>query len=119
MPMLNEALITALWPYVFIAIAGWLATDIWRWMGVLLGNRIREDSVWLIWVRSVAIALVAAVVARLILFPTGHLEMTPVALRVGAVIAGFSVFLLTGQRVLVGILTAEAVLIAGIVLLPL
>ncbi|WP_419913321.1 AzlD domain-containing protein [Hoeflea sp.] len=116
--MLTEPLMTAIWPYIFIAVAGWLATDIWRWLGVLLGNRIREDSVWLVWVRSVAIALVAAVVARLILFPTGFLETTPVALRVGAVIIGFAVFLLTRQRVLVGILTAEAVLIGGIFLLP-
>ena len=116
--MVNAPLIDAIWPYIFIAIAGWLATDIWRWMGVLLGSRIREDSVWLIWVRSVAIALVAAVVARLILFPTGYLETTPVALRVGAVVSGFAVFLLTGQKALAGILAAEVVLIGGIVLLP-
>ena len=25
------------WPYLFIAIAGWLGTDIWRWLGVLVG----------------------------------------------------------------------------------
>jgi hypothetical protein len=32
------------WPYAFIAVAGWLATDIWRWLGVLIGNRLKEDS---------------------------------------------------------------------------
>lgn len=116
--MAAETLIETLWPYVFIAIAGWLATDIWRWLGVLLGNRIAEDSVWLIWVRSVATALVAAVVARLILFPTGVLETTPVALRVAAVIIGFLVFLISHQKILAGIVTAEAVLIGGILLFP-
>jgi hypothetical protein len=24
----------AWWPYIFIAVAGWLATDLWRWLGV-------------------------------------------------------------------------------------
>ncbi|MCP4317148.1 MAG: AzlD domain-containing protein [Hyphomicrobiales bacterium] len=114
----TETLTETLWPYVFIAIAGWLVTDIWRWLGVLLGNRMAEDSVWLIWVRSVATALVAAVVARLILFPTGALEATPVALRVAAVIIGFVVFLVARQKIFAGILTAEAVLIGGIFLLP-
>ncbi|MEX3009131.1 AzlD domain-containing protein [Hoeflea sp. TYP-13] len=106
-----------LWPYLFIAIAGWLATDIWRWLGVLLGNRISEDSVWLIWVRSVATALVAAVVARLILFPTGVLEATPVSLRIAAVATGFVVFLIARQKIFAGILTAEAVLLGGIYLM--
>lgn len=32
------------WAYAFIAIAGWLATDIWRWLGVIAGNKLRDDS---------------------------------------------------------------------------
>ncbi len=65
------------WGFVFIAIAGWLATDIWRWLGVLAGNRLDESSEALNWVRAVATALVAAVVAKLIIFPTGTLEQSP------------------------------------------
>lgn len=61
-------------PYLFIAIAGWLATDLWRWLGVLAGNRLKEDSEALYWVRAVATALVMAVTAKLIVFPTGTLE---------------------------------------------
>ena len=57
-------------PYLFIAIAGWLATDLWRWLGVLAGNRLKEDSEALHWVRAVATALVMAVTAKLIVFPT-------------------------------------------------
>ncbi len=102
------------WPFLFIAIAGWLATDIWRWLGVLIGNRLQDDSPALVWIRAVATALVAAVIARLVLFPAGALEATPVALRVGATAIGFIVFLAAKQRVLVGILVAEAVLVTGI-----
>ncbi len=50
----------ALWPYVFIAVAGWLATDIWRWLGVLAGNTDRRELETMNWVRAVATALVAA-----------------------------------------------------------
>ena len=106
-----------LWPYVYIAVAGWLATDIWRWLGVLAGNRISDGSPMLIWVRAVATALVAAVVARLILFPTGYLETTPIWLRLVAVAAGFTVFIATRQKVIVGIIAAEAVFLCGLFIL--
>ena len=32
------------WPYLVIIVAGWLATDLWRWLGVLAGNRLQEGS---------------------------------------------------------------------------
>lgn len=104
----------ALWPYFFIAIAGWLATDIWRWLGVLLGKRLLDDSVALIWIRAVATALVAAVIARLLLFPSGALAETPMALRVGAALAGFVAFLVFRQRVFIGIIVSEAVFFGGL-----
>jgi len=61
-----------LWPYVVILFAGWFATDFWRWLGVLAGNRLSEGSEALNWVRAVATALVMAVTAKLIVFPTGQ-----------------------------------------------
>ncbi|KGF68726.1 branched-chain amino acid transport [Hoeflea sp. BAL378] len=106
------------WPYVFIAIAGWLATDIWRWLGVLVGNRLKQDSAALTWVRAVATALLAAVIAKLILYPTGELAGVPVALRVVAAAAGFAAFLLAGKRIWVGIVTALGLLVGGQLLLP-
>lgn len=105
------------WPYVFIAVAGWLATDIWRWLGVLTGNRLREDSEALNWVRSVATALVAAVVAKLILYPTGVLETSPLWLRLGSIAVGAAAFFATGQKPAAGIATAILALAAGLYLL--
>ena len=101
------------WPYVMIVVAGWLATDIWRWIGVLVAGRLREDSEFLGWVKAVATALVAGVIARLILFPSGALEGAPLWLRIGAALLGFAAFLAAGQRLIVGVLTAEALLIGG------
>ena len=104
-----------LWPYIFIAIAGWLATDLWRWAGVLAGNRIDENSEVLNWVRAVATALVAAVIAKLIFFPTGTLETSPLWLRLGAVVFGGLCFFFGGRyRQIMGIAAAIAFLAAGL-----
>ena len=70
------------WPYVMILVAGWLATDVWRWLGVFASGRMREDSEVMVFVRCVATALVAGVIAKLILFPTGALDNAPMALRI-------------------------------------
>jgi hypothetical protein len=101
------------WAYVFIAIAGWLATDLWRWLGVLAGNRLREDAEALNWVRAVATALVAAVIAKLILYPTGVLEQSPLWLRLGSVAVGALAFFVGRQKPAIGIATAIATLAIG------
>lgn len=106
------------WPYLFILVGGWLATDSWRFLGVYLGDRISEDSDALVFVRAVATALVAAVIANLVVFPTGALADTALALRVGAAAAGFATYLLAGKHILAAIAVAEAVLLGGIWLGP-
>lgn len=100
------------WPYLFILLAGWLATDAWRFLGVYLGGRVSEDSDLLVMVRALATALVAAVIGNLIVFPSGALAAVPLEMRLAASATGFVAYLLAGRRVLVGILTAEAVLLA-------
>lgn len=104
------------WPFLFILLAGWLATDVWRFLGVYFGGRISEDSDLLVLVRAVATALVAAVIGNLIVFPSGALAATPFALRIGAAALGFAAYFVLGKRVLVGIIVAEAVLGAGLFL---
>jgi hypothetical protein len=115
--MTFEAIDAWWWPYLFILAAGWLATDVWRFLGVYLGGRLREDSELLVMVRALATALVAAVIGNLIVFPSGALAATPLALRAAAASAGFLAYLMLGKRVLVGIAAAEVVLLAGIHLL--
>lgn len=101
------------WPFVMILVAGWLATDVWRWLGVLAGGRLRDDGEVFIWVRCVATALVAGVIAKLILFPQGALAETSMALRLFATACGFLAFLASRQKVVVGVLAGEAVLLIG------
>ena len=44
------------WPYLFILVAGFAATDVWRFLGVYLGGRVRDDSDILVLVRAIATA---------------------------------------------------------------
>ena len=112
--MTFEAIDAWWWPYLFILVAGWLATDSWRFLGVLLGDRISETSDIMVLVRTIATALVAAVIGNLIVFPSGELANSTLLLRAGSIAVGFAVYLAAGKRILAGILAAEAVLIPGL-----
>lgn len=101
------------WPYLFIILAGTLPTEIWRWLGVVAGDRLSEEGEALIWVKAVATALVAGVVSQLILFPTGELAATPAWLRIAAAALGWLAFYAARKSVLAGVVVAEAVLFAG------
>lgn len=114
--MTFEAIDAWWWPFLFILVAGWLATDAWRFLGVYFGDRISEESDILVLVRTVATALVAAVIGNLIVFPSGALAATPLWLRIGAALVGFLAYLGLGKKVLAGIVVAEIVLVAGLLL---
>ena len=101
--------------WVFIALAGWIATDLWRWLGVVAGNRLKEESEALYWVRAVATALVMAVTAKLIVFPTGTLAASPLWVRLVAAGGGFAAFLVFDRKVAVGVVTS-VLLLAGLLL---
>ncbi|ORE94713.1 AzlD domain-containing protein [Acuticoccus yangtzensis] len=99
--------------YLAILVAAALPTQVWRWIGVVLAGRMAETSEIFVWVKAVATALVAAVVAQLILNPGGAVADTPLLLRIGAIAAGFAVYLASGKTLAFGILTTEALLIGG------
>lgn len=102
-----------LWPYLVIAFAGWLATDMWRLIGVAVSTRVKETSEVFVWVKAVATALVAGIIARLILFPAEPLAGLPLVLRIAAVAIGFSAYRLGGRSVFLGVFAAELALIGA------
>ena len=110
---MNALVGSGLAPYLLVIVAGYLPTDVWRWLAVIFARRLDEDSEWMIFVRAVANALVAGVIARLVLFPTGDLVAVPLAIRVGAVAGGFLVYFLARRSMLIGVLAGEAIMIAG------
>ena len=112
-----EAIGASWWPYLFIFLAGSVATDIWRYLGVYFAGHVDENAEILVFVRALATALVAAVIAKLILYPDGALAASPVWLRIGAAATGFAAYLASGKKVYAGVLSAEAVLISGLLLI--
>jgi len=102
--------LAGLGPYLTILLVAALSTQVWRWLGVLLSGRLDETSELFAWVRAVATALVAAVIAKLVLFPSGALLAVPPAARVGSVGIGFVIYLAFGKRLALGLITAEVAL---------
>jgi hypothetical protein len=104
---------SAIDPYLALILVGFLPNEIWRWLGVVLGRGLDEDSEIIMWVRSVATALVAGVIARIVLFPPGALASVPIGVRLTAMAVGFLAFLLIRRSAFAGVLVGEAVLVAG------
>jgi hypothetical protein len=103
--------------YLVLILVGFLPNEVWRMLGVVLARGIDENSEILVWVRAVATAVLAGVVAQLIFFPAGALAAVPLAVRVAAALAGFVAFLAIRRSVLAGVVIGEAVLLAGALLL--
>ncbi len=72
--------------------AGFAATYMWRALAVVAVTRIDPESDLLLWVRAVSTALVAALVMRMIIVPSGVLATIAVEHRIGAVAIGIAVF---------------------------
>ena len=77
---------------LILVIAGFLPNEVWRMLGLWLGGGIDEGSEILVWVRAVATAILAGVIAQILVQPPGALASVPDWLRYGAVAAGFVVF---------------------------
>jgi hypothetical protein len=102
-----------LWPYILVIVAGFLPTEVWRWLAVVSARKLDENSEIMIFIRGVATALVAGVIMRLVLFPGGDLEALPLYVRAGSVGVAFLVYLLLRRSMLAGVLAGEAVVILG------
>lgn len=102
-----------LWPYLLVVFAGFLPTEIWRSLAVMLARNLDEESEWLIYVRAVATAIVAGVVARLVLFPAGDLVTVPLGVRLSAVAIGLGFFFFVRKSLLLSVIAGEALLISG------
>jgi len=106
-----------LWPYLALLVFAVLPTEIWRWLAVAFARRIDADSPALEWVRAVATALLAGIVAKLIVAPPGALAAVPLFVRVAALAATLAVMAFDRRKMLLAVLAGEAVLIGGSVLL--
>jgi branched-subunit amino acid transport protein len=96
-----------------LVIASFLPNEVWRMLGLWLGGGVDEGSEILVWVRAVATAILAGVIAQILVSPPGALASVPAWLRYAAVAAGFAAFIVTRRSTLVGVVFGEFVMLAG------
>lgn len=108
-----SALSELLWPYVVLVLVGFLPNEVWRVFGLVAARGLDESSEILVWVRAVATAVLAAVIAKLTIFAPGALAAIPLSVRLTAVAIGFTAFLLIRRSVFAGVATGVVVLILG------
>src|SRR3990170_8372408 len=98
---------------LILVIAGFLPNEVWRMAGLWLGGGVDEGSELLVWVRAVATAILAGVIAQILISPPGALASVPDWLRFGAVASGFVIFMLTRRSIFAGVVGGELTMLAG------
>lgn len=96
-----------------LLLAGFLPNEIWRFIGFVVGGKIREDSEALVWVRAVSSAILAGVIAQILIAPPGALATVPAIVRFGSVAVGFAVYLATRKSVFAGVVAGELLVLTG------
>lgn len=99
--------------YLPFFIAGFLASEPWRWGGALIGRDLDPQSEFFIWVRAVSSAIVAGLVARLVVFPTGAMAAISAPTRYGAALIGIAAFFAIRKNLGAGVAIGTLALIAG------
>ncbi len=98
---------------LLLLLAGFLPNEVWRMTGLWLGGGVDEGSEVLVWVRAVATAILAGVIAQILVQPPGALASVPDWLRYAAVAAGFAGFIVIRRSTLAGVVCGELVMLAG------
>ena len=98
---------------LILFVAGVIPNQIWRMLGLWLGGGIDEGSELLIWVRAVATAILAGVIAEILVQPPGALAAVPSWLRYASVAIGFGVFWMSRRSTLAGVICGEIVMLGG------
>ena len=90
-------------PDVYLAaLVGALATYLWRGFGVAVGSRLDPKGHVFAWLSCVAYAVFAALILRLIVFPTGSLADLPSVARIGAALLAAAAFFVVRRNVFLG-----------------
>tara|TARA_B100000575_G_scaffold220681_1_gene181108 strand:+ start:575 stop:898 length:324 start_codon:yes stop_codon:yes gene_type:complete len=71
-----------------------LATYLSRFLGVVSAEKIKETSKLFKWFNCLAYSTLAALIARIVIFPSGDLSETTYFSRIMVIILGLSIFLI-------------------------
>lgn len=93
--------------YLSIIIAS-LGTYFCRAFGVLSSKNIKTNSPIFNWIRCVSLAVISAVITRIIIFPVGILEETTILLRIFCTIIVLVVYFSFKKNVILAVFTSSA-----------
>ncbi|MBX3662231.1 MAG: AzlD domain-containing protein [Burkholderiales bacterium] len=88
-------------------------TWLWRGLGVLLSGRLDPKSAMFEWVSCVAYALVAGLIARIIVAPSGLLAQTALADRLLACLVALLAYHLARRNMFAGMVCGIAVFVGA------
>ena len=74
------------------------ATYLSRFLGVVSSEKIKETSKIFKWFNCVAYATLAALIARMVIFPAGVLSESEILLRLIVIVAAILLFLITKKK---------------------
>ena len=74
------------------------ATYLSRFLGVISSEKIKETSKIFKWLNCIAYATLAALIARMIIFPAGVLSESAILYRLAIIIAAILLFLITKRN---------------------
>jgi hypothetical protein len=103
----------ALHPYLAVVLLGFLPSEVWRWLSVVVAHRIDEESEVFLAVRSIATALLVGVVLKIVATPARELANVPMWARSAAIVFAAGAFFTFRRSVFAAILAGEAVIVAG------
>lgn len=101
-----------------IILVGVLATEPWRWAGVVFSKNLDENSEIILWVRAVSTALIAALIMRLLISPPGSLEEAPLIVRLLSLLFATLSFFIFKKRLLLSIAIGLAAFLIMLWALP-
>jgi branched-subunit amino acid transport protein len=96
-----------------LVFAGFLPNEIWRQLGLVFGGGVDGGSELLVWVRAVATAILAGVIAQILVSPPGALASVPDWLRYASVAVGFAAFIVSRRSTLAGVICGEVLMLGG------
>jgi len=100
------------WMLWVALILGVLVSFSWRIAGVAVSGKINPQGPIFLWIQSVAYALLAALVAKMVVFPSGPLEDTILWHRLLAGTSAIIVFYIAKRSLLTGVTVGMAVFLA-------
>lgn len=90
-----------------IFVSAIFATYIWRFAAVMISHRIEPNHPIFEWFTCLAYGIIAALVARSLVFPIGILQEIPLWQRLCSMAIAFLGFYLLGRKLWIGILFGE------------